>query len=76
MDYSPLITYKVKDLVAIIIENKDKSFLDALEYLYSSKLYEFLSDESSKMWHLSTNKLFLVLENEKLTNTFEMPDFN
>jgi len=76
MDYSPLITYKVKDLVAIIIENKDKSFLDALEYLYSSKLYEFLSDESSKMWHLSTNKLFVVLENEKLTNTFEMPDFN
>lgn len=76
MDYSALVTYKVKDLIAIIIEKKQVSFLSALEYLYSSKLYEYLSDESLKLWHMSSFKLFEVLENEKLTKVFVMPDFN
>jgi len=76
MDYSGLIPTKVKDLIDIIIENKKVSFLSALEYLYSSKLYEYLSDESLKLWHMSSFKLFEVLENEKLTKVFVMPDFN
>lgn len=76
MEYNVLITYKVKDLIEIIVQKKEISFLSAIEYLYSSNLYEYLSDESMKIWHLSSFKLFEVLENEKSTNVFIMPDFN
>ncbi len=75
MDYSALIPYKVKDVVSIIIENKNLSFIDSIEYLYHSKMYEYLSDETTKFWHLSPNKLYDILEREKNNLIFDIPDF-
>jgi len=74
-DYSILIPYKIDDLISMITESKKNSLQDALFYLYNSKLYAYLSDESTKLWHLSTHKLFELLETEKEKNIFEFPDF-
>ncbi len=54
---------------------KQISFFETLHYLYESKLYEMLSKEETKVWHLSNNKLFLMLEDEKRTNILTLPDF-
>ena len=75
MDYSVIIPYKIKDIILLIMENKKKAFLEAIDYLYNSNLYEYLSNEESKFWHLSYSKLFDLLEEEKQTNKFEFPDF-
>ncbi len=74
-DYSALIPYKICDIVALIIENYQYSFPDALQFLYPSKLYQNLSIESTKLWHLSAYKLFDMLEEEKQTGIFQFPDF-
>ena len=50
-----------------IILKKNISETDAITLLYSSKIYEKLSIESTKLWHLSVPTLFdmLVQEIEK-----------
>ena len=75
MNYKAIIPYKIKDLIQLIIENKQKVFLHAIDYLYSSELYEYLSNEETKFWHFSPTKLFELLEEEKQNNFFEIPDF-
>ncbi len=75
VNYTFIIPYKVIDLVSLITELKKLVFLDAINYLYSSQLYNYLSDETTKLWHLSTHKLFSMLEEEKINNQFEFPDF-
>lgn len=73
--YSIIITYKIKDLIGLIILNKKLTFYKSITYLYESKTYEYLCNESTKLWHLSTNKLFDILEYEKKTNILKLPDF-
>ena len=75
MNYTSIIPYKVKDIVQLIMENKQKAFLDAIDYLYSTNLYEYLSNEDSKFWHFSSLKLFYLLEEEKQNDFFELPDY-
>ena len=65
----------IQDLISLINKNKNLNFNEALHYLYNSKLYEKLSEEESKLWHLSTAKLFLMLEDEKNTKMLTYPDF-
>jgi len=75
MDYKTLIPYKLIDIIQLIMDNNKKSFFEALHYLYGSKLYNALSNETTKIWHLSHHKLFDMLENEKQNNVLELPDF-
>ncbi|MEI8271597.1 MAG: hypothetical protein WCG08_03165 [Paludibacter sp.] len=75
IEFDSFVELKVQDLVSLIIEIKKLEFVDALQYLYESKLYIALVDDSTKIWHLSTEKLFDMLKNEKQTNRLEYPDF-
>lgn len=75
VNYSSLIPYKIADIVSLIIKEKEYDFINSLKYLYNSKLYEYLSDETTKLWHLSSEKLFDILKNEKQNNSFQLPDF-
>ena len=73
--FESIFPFKVEDLVSLIIEKKQFSFDEALDYLYSSKLYDALQFEETKLWHLSTEKLFDMLVNEDFTDTLDYPDF-
>lgn len=75
INYASLIPYKISEIVMLIMENKKPDFTNAVKYLYKSKLYKHLSDETTKLWHLSAEKLFDILENEKKNNEFQFPDF-
>jgi hypothetical protein len=73
--FTSLLTLKIQDLTSLIIEQKQFEFKKALHYLYSSKLYIVISNEETKLWHLSSQKLFEMLENEKQTKKVIYPDF-
>ncbi|HPI21120.1 MAG TPA: hypothetical protein PKY56_12200 [Candidatus Kapabacteria bacterium] len=74
-DYTAIIPFKIQMLVSYIIEKLNLDFKNALEYLYSTELYEVLTDEESKIWHLTTEKLFELLEYEKENKELIFPDF-
>jgi len=74
-DFQSIIPFKIQSLVALTIHEKKISFFDALEYIYTSALYQALTEESTKLWHLSATKLFDLLETEKRENKFTYPDF-
>lgn len=73
--FEAILPLKIQDLISLINKNKNLNFNEALHYLYNSKLYEKLSEEESKLWHLSTAKLFLMLVDEKNTKMLTYPDF-
>lgn len=73
--FNALLPLKIQDLVSLLIDDRNMNFDEALDYLYTSKIYEQLSDESTKIWHLSSHKLLEILEIEKKTGNVELPDF-
>ncbi len=75
INYASLIPYKISEIISLITEKNKSDFTVALKYLYSSELYNCLSDEATKLWHLSAEKLFDMLENEKKHGKFQYPDF-
>lgn len=74
-DYAALTPYKIFGVVELVMEKENIEFAEAVSYVYLSKLYENLSNEQTKLWHLSPHKLFDLLEEEKLTKKFQFPDF-
>lgn len=74
-EFEPILELKISDIVAIIIDHEQLNFEEALQYLYESKLYARLIDESTKLWHLSAAKLFEMLHNDKQTNELIFPDY-
>jgi hypothetical protein len=59
-----MLPFKVQQLLDAIIERRGLGLEDALEYLYSSELYQKLSSESY-LWRLSTDNLYDLLKTEK-----------
>ena len=57
--------FVVDDLVKMVMGRKNMTFDDAVSYLYSSDLYMKILDEDAKMWYLSTESLYVMLESEK-----------
>ncbi len=74
-EFEAIFPLKVQDLVSLIIETKNTNFEDAVLFLYESELYEALSTETTKLWHLSSEKLLELLMNEKQTGKLIFPDY-
>ena len=73
--FESILELKIADVVSIIMERNNLDFEDALQYLYISELYKALITESTKLWHLSAEKLYDMLESEKQTQVLTYPDF-
>ncbi len=69
-----MMPYISADLVAMIVNKQNLSNEDAIQMLYSSKLYEELEDEETKVWQYSTDMLYSLLLQEKTTGTIVFPD--
>ncbi len=74
-EFEPFIELKIQDLVALVVDRKKNSFDQALRYVYESELYKYLTDESTKLWHLSTEKLLDMLIGEKENKQLIFPDY-
>jgi hypothetical protein len=65
---------KIPAIVALIEQNNSLSFNEALNFLYTSQLFEDLEDEKTKIWHFSNILLYDLLMQEKLTSKIDYPD--
>ena len=73
-EFQALMPYISADLVSMITAKQNISNEEAIQKLYSSKLYEYLEDEESKVWHYSTHMLYSLFEQEEKNGTIEFPD--
>ncbi|MDF9831639.1 DUF3791 domain-containing protein [Parabacteroides sp. PF5-6] len=60
-----MLPYKLQQLLEAIIEEKELTVNDAIQYLYSSDLYKQMSLEDSYLWQLSKANLYDMLQTEK-----------
>lgn len=72
--FEALIPYISADLIKLIADKENISHDDAILRLYSSKLYELLEDEETKVWQYSSEMLYALLKQEKETGTIVFPD--
>lgn len=73
--FESVIELKIRDMVALIIDRKQLSFDKAIQYVYESQLYTLLTDETTKLWHLSAIKLVGILIDEKEYKQLNLPDY-
>jgi len=73
--FNLILPIKLQGLISLISQKNLLSFFDAIHYLYESKLYDSLSDEETKLWHLSNYKLYSMLVDEKITKTLTYPNY-
>lgn len=61
-------------LIKTIMDNMGLTENDALTLLYSSKLYEQLEREETKLWHLSVLALYDLFREEQETGKITYPE--
>ena len=69
-----MLEFIVPRLIKTIIEDRSVSEKDAFTLLYSSKLYEQLDKEETKLWHLSVPTLYEMWKEEQETGTITYPE--
>lgn len=74
-EFNSIVEILIHQIVALIINRQGLAFEDALQYLYESKLYSLLTDEETKIWHLSVEKLYQMLVEEREENRLIIPDY-
>ena len=72
--FAAMMPYISADLVAMIANREKITSEAAIKKLYSSKLYEALENEETKVWQYSTQMLYSLFEQEKKTGTILFPD--
>ena len=73
-DIKVMLEFIVPRLIKAIIEDEGVSENDALTLLYSSKLYEKLDREETKLWHLSVPTLYAMFKEEQETGKITYPE--
>ena len=73
--FEALLPLIVATLIQRIIERKKISQDEAFSRLYNSRLYFFLDNEKTKVWHYSVEKLFRLFEEEMTTGNMELPEY-
>jgi hypothetical protein len=64
----------VPQVIGAIMEHKNVSSRDAIALLYGSSLYEGLEEEETKLWHLSAETLYALLDEEITTGKITYPE--
>lgn len=74
-EFESFVELKIRDIIALIMDRKTLDFEIALHFFYKSVLYKKLLIENTKLWHLSNEKLFEMLVNEKENKQLIFPDY-
>ncbi len=73
-NFNALMPFICIDFIKTISLAQGISEKEAMDVLYTSKLYELLADEETKIWHYSTPMLYSLLEQEFNTGKIDFPD--
>lgn len=69
-----MLEFIIPRLVKTIMENMGITEKEALTLLYSSKLYEQLDNDKTKLWHLSVPTLYEMFREEQETGKITYPE--
>ncbi len=72
--FSALLSVIVPSVVGLVSVRMGMTEPAAAESFYRSKVYERLSDETSKLWHYSAETLFSMYESEVMKCEIEFPE--
>lgn len=72
--FEAMLVFLVPQIVHKIVEQYAWDEVTAAKEFYSSKVYSFLEQEDTKLWHLSARTLFNMFDEEKQTGTFTFPE--
>lgn len=72
--FSAMLAIIVPPIIDLITKNSNVSDDIAISRFYQSRLYQELSDESSKLWHYSPLTLYTMYQDELLTGYYDYPE--
>lgn len=72
--FEAMLILLIPQIVHLITENYPCDEVTATKKFYDSKVYSFLEQEDTKLWHLSALTLFHMFDEEKKTGTFTFPE--
>lgn len=72
--FESLLIIIVPEVVKLIVENARIDEIEASDRFYSSKVYEKLEQEDTKLWHLSPLTLYNMYEEEQKTGDITFPE--
>lgn len=72
--FSAILAIIVPPIIDLITKNSNVSDDIAISRFYQSRLYQELSDESSKLWHYSPLTLYTMYQDELLTGSYDYPE--
>lgn len=64
----------VPQVIDLIVKKENIEEIQAVNEFYKSKTYEFLADESSKVWHYSPLTIYHIWKSEKDTGELLFPE--
>lgn len=64
----------IPQVMDLIISKEKKDEISAINAFYSSKTYELLSNEETKMWHYSPLTLYMIWKEEQETGNIIFPE--
>jgi len=72
--FSAILAIIVPPILDQITKNSNVDEKTVISRFYQSKLYQELSDETSKLWHYSPMTLYTMYQDELLTGTYDYPE--
>ncbi|MDR0853408.1 MAG: hypothetical protein LBN34_03470 [Clostridiales Family XIII bacterium] len=74
IDFAPSLWLLLPTLISEIAKAKETNFIEAMRLVYTSKLFEDLSNEELKVWHFSERLLASLLLKELDGKSFRYPE--
>jgi len=71
--FESMLIFLVPEVVSIIVHTNKITETEAIQMFYSSKVYELLEDEKTKLWHFSPLTLFNIFDEEQKTGGITFP---
>lgn len=72
--FSAMLAIIVPPIIDKITQNSNVGEEVAISRFYQSKLYQELSQESSKLWHYGPMALYTMFQDELLTGSYDYPE--
>ena len=61
-------------ILSMLVERKSITEQEAIRILYNSDVYAILEKEETKLWHLSAETLYALLDEELTTGAVSYPE--
>lgn len=72
--FEAMLMLLVPQVIHLIVKNYSYDEITAAKEFYNSKVYSFLEQEDTKLWHLSALTLFNMFDEEKQTSIVTFPE--